>query len=42
VIACVEDPPLIAKILAPVQRREYLTGNALREPPADRQPLNLT
>jgi hypothetical protein len=42
VIACVEDPPLIAKILAPVQRREYLTGNAPREPPADRQPLNLT
>jgi hypothetical protein len=42
VIACIEDPPLIAKILAPVQRREYLTGNAPREPPADRQPLNLT
>jgi hypothetical protein len=35
-------PALIAKILAPVQRREYLTGNAPREPPADRQPLNLT
>jgi hypothetical protein len=35
-------PALIAKILAQVQRREYLTGNAPREPPADRQPLNLT
>ena len=35
VIACIEDAPLIAKILGHVQRRETLTGTATREPPAD-------
>jgi len=33
VIACIEDPPLIAKILAHVQRREALFGNHTRAPP---------
>ena len=35
VIACIEDPPLIAKILGHMQRREILTGTAARGPPAD-------
>jgi hypothetical protein len=35
VIACIEDPPLIAKILGHVQRRKTLTGTAARGPPAD-------
>jgi ribosomal protein S27E len=35
VIACIEDPPLIAKILGHVQRREALIARAARGPPAD-------
>ena len=35
VIACIEDPPLIAKILAHVQRREALMSRTARGPPAD-------
>jgi hypothetical protein len=42
VIACIEDPPLIAKILAHVQQHETLIGRFPRAPP-DSQPLcNLT
>ena len=33
VIACVEDPPLIAKILGHVQRREALFDGTPRAPP---------
>jgi hypothetical protein len=33
VIACIEDPPLIAKILGHVRRREVLIGNTPRSPP---------
>ncbi|MEE4217797.1 MAG: transposase [Xanthomonadales bacterium] len=33
VIACIEDPPLIAKILGHVQRRETLSTNTPRAPP---------
>jgi len=35
VVACIEDPPLIAKILGHVQRREALTGRAARGPPVN-------
>jgi hypothetical protein len=35
VIACIEDPPLIEKILQHVQRREVLTARTTRGPPAD-------
>jgi len=42
VIAAIEDPPLIAKILGHVQRREALTGRAARGPPETQQLLNLT
>lgn len=42
VIACIEDPPLIAKILGHVQRREALVGRAARGPPETLQLLNLT
>ena len=42
VIACIEDPPLIAKILAHVQRREALMGTAARGPPDSTSALNLT
>jgi hypothetical protein len=43
VIACIENPPLIRKILDHVQRREALTANAARGPPADpQQVLNLS
>jgi hypothetical protein len=34
VIACIEDPPLIAKILGHVRRREALIGRTGRGPPA--------
>ena len=34
VIACIEDPPLIAKILAHVRRREALMSMMTRGPPA--------
>ena len=33
VIACVEDPPLIAKILGHVQRRDALSDGTPRAPP---------
>jgi hypothetical protein len=43
VLACAEDPPLIAKILAHVQRRQASMGSAVRGPPADsHQTLLLT
>ena len=42
VIACIEDPPLIAKILGHVQRRKALTGTAARGPPDSTSALNLT
>jgi hypothetical protein len=43
VIACIEDPPLIARILGHVQRREALRGMAARGPPADpKEVLHLT
>jgi ribosomal protein S27E len=35
VIASIEDPPLIAKILGHVQRREALAGTTARGPPTD-------
>jgi hypothetical protein len=35
VLACIEDPPLISKILGHVQRREALTGKTARGPPTD-------
>jgi hypothetical protein len=41
VIACIEDPPLIAKILGHVQLREALTGNFPRAPPDSHHVLNL-
>ena len=41
VIACIEDPPLIEKILGHVQRREALVGSAPRGPPNSQQALNL-
>jgi hypothetical protein len=42
-IACVEDPPPIAKILDHVRRRQASTGSAARGPPADsHQTLMLT
>jgi len=34
-LACAEDPPLIAKILGHVQRREALAGTTARGPPTD-------
>jgi hypothetical protein len=42
VIACVEDPPLIAKILAHVRRREALFESTPRAPPDSLPRLNLT
>jgi hypothetical protein len=33
VIACIEDPPLIAKILGHVRRREALSDGTPRAPP---------
>lgn len=42
VIACIEDPPLIAKILGHVRRREALIGNAPRSPPVLQPELTLT
>jgi hypothetical protein len=42
VIACIEDPPLIRKILGQIQRREALSGIAARGPPPDLQPLTTT
>jgi hypothetical protein len=41
VIACVEDPPLIAKILAHVRRRLALFDGTLRAPPGSRPLPNL-
>ena len=42
VIACIEDPPLIAKILGHVQRREALIGNTPRSPPVLQPELTFT
>jgi len=42
VIACIEDPPLIAKILAHVQRREALFDRTPRGPPDSQPVLSLT
>jgi len=42
VIACIEDTPLIAKILGHVRRREVLIGNTSRSPPVLQPELTLT
>jgi hypothetical protein len=42
VIACIEEPPLIAKILGHVRRREALIGSTPRAPPDLLPALNLT
>jgi len=43
VIACIEDPPQIAKILGHIQRREALTGQETRGPPLEpKEVLHLT
>lgn len=42
VIACIEDPPLIAKILQHVRQREALIGNAPRSPPVLQPELTFT
>ena len=42
VIACIEDPPLIEKMLGHVQRRQALIGSAARGPPDSASDLNLT
>ena len=42
VIACIEDPPLIAKILAHVRQRETLAGGTARSPPVLRPELLLS
>lgn len=42
VIACIEDPPLIRRILGHVQRREALTSRFPRAPPDSQPALNLT
>jgi hypothetical protein len=39
VIACIEVPPLIRKILGHIQRREALSGIPARGPPPDLRPL---
>jgi hypothetical protein len=41
VVACIEDPPLIRKILAHVRRRAILTASFPRAPPDAQQLLNL-
>ena len=41
VLACAEDPPLMAKIVGQVQKREALVGSAPRGPPDSQQALNL-
>jgi hypothetical protein len=42
VIACIEDPPLIEKILGHVHRRETLSTNTPRSPPVLQPELTLT
>jgi hypothetical protein len=42
VIACVEDPPLIYRILEHVQRREALISHLPRAPPHSPPLLQLT
>ena len=42
VIACIEDPPPIRKILTHVQRRAALTASAPRGPPNSQPVLSLT
>jgi len=42
VIACIEDPPLIAKILGHVRRREALFDSTPRAPPGLLPLPNLT
>ena len=41
VVACIEDPPLITKILSHVRRREALTDSTPRAPPGTQPVLNL-
>jgi hypothetical protein len=41
VISCVEDPPLIAKILGHIERRETLITSAPRAPPESHTIQNL-
>jgi hypothetical protein len=38
VLTCAEDPPLMAKMLDHVERRQAPTGNAARGPPVDSHP----
>jgi hypothetical protein len=38
VVACIEDPPLMAKMLDHVERRQAPTGNVARGPPGDSHP----
>jgi hypothetical protein len=42
VIACIEDPPLIAKILGHVRRRRAMIGNTPRSPPVLQPELTFT
>jgi hypothetical protein len=42
VIACIEDPPLIEKILGHVHQREALSTNTPRSPPVLQPELTLT
>lgn len=42
VIASIEDPPLIAKILGHVRRREALIGHTPRSPPVLQSELTFT
>jgi hypothetical protein len=42
VIACIEEPPLIATILEHVRWREALIGNTPRSPPVLQAELTLT
>jgi hypothetical protein len=42
VIACIEDPPLIARILGHVRQRELLIDSTPRAPPDSLPSLNLT
>ena len=42
VIACIQEPPLIAKILAHVRQRGALIGNTTRSPPVGQPELTLS
>jgi hypothetical protein len=41
VIACIEEPALIARILGHVQRRDALTGITARGPPKSQHAMDL-